>query len=242
MTGPEAAVVSVTDNAPGNPQVLELIGAGQGPLISLSATTLNFGSLPENTSSVRQLTVTNAGNQALALQSPVESGTGVAQFFISGGEDTCGPSLPAATSCTIGVVFEPKAIGTFNAQITLTDNSGGVTNATQTIALVGTGTAPSPVASVSPATLAFGGIQVGTSSGTQQVTVLNTGSIALNLSSISLGGANACDFAISASGAGQCPTGSSSRGRRSQLRAERTILSGRSRCFRHESGDVAVCG
>ncbi len=29
-TGPEAAVVSFTDNAPGNPQVLELIGAGEG--------------------------------------------------------------------------------------------------------------------------------------------------------------------------------------------------------------------
>jgi hypothetical protein len=134
----------------------------------------------------------------------------VAQFFISGSENTCGPSLPAVTSCIIGVVFAPKTIGTFHAQITLTDNSGGVTNATQTIALVGTGTVPSPVASVSPVSLAFGGIQVGTSSGTQPVTVLNAGSLILNISAISLSGTNASDFAISSSGAGQCPLGSSS--------------------------------
>ena len=48
-TGPEAAVVSFTDNAPGNPQVLELIGAGQGAFALLSTTSLNFGSQPENT-------------------------------------------------------------------------------------------------------------------------------------------------------------------------------------------------
>jgi hypothetical protein len=210
--GPEAAVVSVTDNAPGSPQVLELIGVGQDtPFISLSTTTLNFGSQPENTNSLSQaITVSNVGNQALTMQSPVESGTDIAQFILNGKEITCGTSLAAGSSCAIGVVFAPKAIGTFQAQITLTDNSGGVANSTQTIALVGTATGPAPVASVAPSALNFGGIQVGLASGTQQVTLLNTGSTALNISGISLSGSNASDFAIAVSGGGACPLGSSS--------------------------------
>jgi hypothetical protein len=209
-TGAEAATVSITDNAPGNPQVLELIGAGQGPLISLSTTSLNFGSLPENTVSLSQtITVANVGNQALLLQSPGESGLDVAEFFLSGKDITCGPSLATGTSCSIGVVFTPKAIGTFHAQITLTDNSGGIANSTQVIALVGTATAPAPVATVAPYALAFGGIQVGTASGTQQVTLLNTGSIALNITGIALSGPNAGDFAM-VSSSGQCAAGNSS--------------------------------
>lgn len=209
-TGPEAAVVSISDNAAGNPQILELIGAGQGPLVSLSATTLNFDLQPENTNSLSQtITVANVGNQALTLQSPVESGPDVAQFFLSGKDITCGTSLAAGTSCAIGAVFAPKVIGTFHAQITLTDNSGGVANSTQVIALVGTATASAPVATVTPSGLAFGGIQAGTASGTQQVTVSNTGSAALNVTAIAISGANAADFAASSSGSGACTLGRS---------------------------------
>ena len=210
-TGAETAVVSISDNAPGNPQVLELIGAGQGPLISLSTTTLTFGPQPENSNSQSEaVIVTNVGNQALALQSPAESGPDVAQFFLSGKDITCTSSLAASTSCAIGVVFTPTAIGTFHAQVTLTDNSGGIANATQVIALVGTATGPAPNANVTPSTLAFGGIQTGTASGTQQVTLLNSGTTALNITDIAISGANAQDFAATGSGAGMCPLGSSS--------------------------------
>jgi hypothetical protein len=209
-TGPEGAVVSISDNASGNPQVLELIGAGQGPLVSLSTTTLNFGSQPENTNSLSQtITVANVGNQALTLQSPVESGPDVAQFFFSGKDITCGSSVAAGTSCAIGVVFAPKAIGTFHAQITLTDNSGGIANSTQIIAVAGTATAPAPVATVTPSGLAFGGIRVGTASGTQQVTVLNTGSTVLSVTSIATSGANTADFAVASFGSGACTLGRS---------------------------------
>ena len=207
-TGAEAAVVSITSNAPGDPQVLELIGAGQGPLISLSTKILTFGPQPENTNSLSQsIMVANVGNQDLSLGSPVESGPDVAQFFLSGRDITCGPTLAAGTSCAIGVVFTPKSVGTFHAQIALTDNSGGIANSTQVIALAGTATQPAPVASVAPSGLAFGTIQVGTASGTQQVTVLNSGSVVLNIANVSISGANASDFLISSSGAAQCTGG-----------------------------------
>lgn len=204
-------MVSITDNAPGNPQVLELVGAGQGPLVSLSAMSLNFGPQPENINSLSQsITVANVGNQALSLGSPVESGPDVAQFFLSGRDITCGPTLAPGASCSIGAVFAPKSVGTFHALITLSDNSRGIANSTQAIALVGTATAAAPVASVEPSALTFGSIQVGTASGAQQVTLLNTGSIALNIASVLVSGSNAADFAIANAGAGQCPQGSSS--------------------------------
>jgi hypothetical protein len=210
-TGPEEAVVSFTNNAPGSPQVLELVGAGQSAFALLSTTSINFGSVPENTVSLSlPITITNTGNQALALQSPVESGPDVAQFFLNGKDITCGTTLAAGASCSIGVVFSPKAIGTFHAQITITDNSGGVTNATQIVSLTGMGTAVAPVISVTPSAIAFGEVVVGTSSGAQQVTITSSGSAALNMTGIALSGANAADFAIVNSGANPCPTGSGS--------------------------------
>jgi hypothetical protein len=210
-TGPEEAVVSFTNNAPGSPQVLELVGAGQSAFALLSTTSINFGSVPENTVSLSlPITITNTGNQALALQSPVESGPDVAQFFLNGKDITCGTTLAAGASCSIGVVFSPKAIGTFHAQITITDNSGGVTNATQVVSLTGTATTVAPVISVTPAAIAFGDVTVGTSSGEQQVTITSSGSAALNMMGITLSGANAADFAMASSGTNQCPTGSGS--------------------------------
>ena len=210
-TGPEEAVVSFTDNAPGSPQVLELVGAGQSAFALLSTTSINFGSLPENTVSLSlPITITNTGNQALALQSPAESGPDVAQFFLNGKDITCGTTLAAGASCSIGVVFSPKAIGTFHAQVTITDNSGGVTNATQVVSLTGTATTVAPVIGVTPSAIAFGDVVVGTSSGAQQVTITSSGSAALNMTGITLSGANAADFAMTGSGTNQCPTGSGS--------------------------------
>jgi hypothetical protein len=209
-TGPEEAVVSVTDNAPGNPQVLELIGAGQSAFALLSTTSINFGTRPVNTASLSvAVTVTNTGNQTLSLQSPVESGPDVAQFFLNGKDITCGATLAAGTSCSVGIVFSPKATGTFHAQVTFTDNSGGVTNATQTVSLTGTATSVAPLAGVTPSAIAFGDIVVGTSSGAQQVTIASTGSASLNLSGIAITGANAGDFAVVAAGANQCPASGS---------------------------------
>jgi hypothetical protein len=206
-TGPEEAVVSFTDNAPGNPQVLELIGAGQSAFALLSTSSINFGSQPENTTSLSvPITITNTGNQALALQSPVESGPDVAQFFLNGKDITCGTTLAAGASCSIGVVFSPKAIGTFHAQITITDNSGGVSNAAQVVSLTGAATSVAPLASVTPAAIAFGDIVAGTAGGAQQVAVASTGSAPLSMTGFAISGVNAADFAIVSSGANQCPT------------------------------------
>ena len=69
MIGNETAVLSLTDNAPGNPQIMELVGTGLGPLAVVSPLTVNFGSEPVGATTAGQLiTVTNAGNQMLTIQ------------------------------------------------------------------------------------------------------------------------------------------------------------------------------
>ena len=211
IAGPEAAVVSFTDDAPGSPQLLELEGQGQGPFASLSATSLNFGSQPVNTTSAGQtITVTNTGNQTLTMSSPTETGTGSAQFSLSGADTTCGASLAPGQGCTIGVLFEPKAIGSFSAEVDIGDDSGGVSNAVQVVTLAGTGTAAAPVVSVVPVSLAFGSIDAGSASGAQPVTLSNSGSAPLNVTSIGTAGTNVADFKLSASGSSACPLGGGS--------------------------------
>lgn len=209
VVGPETAVVSVADDAPGSPQVLELVGVGQGPLAAVSPPSLDFGNQPENTTSTQQtITVTNVGNLALTITTIQETGTDALQFQLQRGS-TCTPTMNLAPngSCVLSVVFAPTATGTFHAEIDVDDNSGGSSNAEQVVTLSGAGTSPTPIANFLPASmaLAFGTVTVGTTSAAQSVTLENAGSAALNISSITIGGTNAPDFTIAAAGT-TCPT------------------------------------
>lgn len=56
--------------------------------------------------------------------------------FEKGGSGTCGTTLLAHASCTIGVVFEPTGAGSFTGTLTLTDNASP---GTQEVQLSGTG-------------------------------------------------------------------------------------------------------
>jgi hypothetical protein len=208
VVGPETAVVSVSDNAPGSPQVLEVIGAGQGPLAAVSPLNLDFGNQPVNTiSNQRTITVSNAGDQTLTIASVQESGPDASQFPPQ--TNTCSPNSPLlpGASCIVSVVFAPTATGSFHAEIDVSDNSAGSNTAVQVVALTGTGTAPAPIASIKPASMAidFGTVTVGTTSGTQAATLANSGSAALNITSVAITGTNASDFAIAGAGT-TCPT------------------------------------
>ena len=108
---------------------------------------------------MQPLTLTNTGQAPLLLSAPVLSDP--ADFSLSSG---CGSSLTAGASCVISVQFRPASVGNSSANLTLADNSGGVSGAQQTIALTGTGTPlPLPQAALTPTTLAFPQTVVGTS-------------------------------------------------------------------------------
>lgn len=213
MVGPETAFVSVADNAPGSPQVLELTGAGgNGPLAAVSPSSVNFGSQPENTTASNPVAVSlqNIGNQTLTLASFGPGGADPGRFQIdassSSGSNLCQlkASLAPGGTCVVQVAFAPTSQGSFQAELDFFDNSGNAANAEQVVKLIGAGIAPAPVASLAPLSLAFGSVIVGASSGSQSVTFTNIGSTALSLSSIGLSGSNAADFTIPAAGT-SCP-------------------------------------
>ncbi len=203
----ETAAITFTDNAVGSPQTLNLAGTGQEPLVSLSSASINFGSQPAGTvSNAQTVTITNGGNLALNISLLNMTGPDVAQFRFSG-SNTCvnPPTVQAGASCMMNVAFAPETTGAFSASIALTDNSGNVPTASQAVFLSGTGTPAAPTANVTPTTLTFGSQSAGTSSGPESVSLSNTGSLPLQISSIAIVGANSTEFKI-ASGT-TCQTG-----------------------------------
>jgi len=204
--GIETAVVTVTDDAPGSPQELELTGSGDAPL-TIAPTSLNFGVLPQGaTSPAQTLTLTNTSSDAIQNVSVVLSGPDAAQFLASGA--VCS-SIPSAGSCTLGFRFQPASTGAFQAAVDVGYDLGSTPQAQQVIPLAGIGTSPAPVANVSPLAITFGSTVTGTSSAPQTITLTNLGSAPLNLTSIAITGANPGDFAIVAANT-TCPLASGS--------------------------------
>ncbi len=205
--GPEAAVLAVTDNGPGSPQLLELRGAGQGPHASISPASVSFGNQAVSTTSKGDpVTVTNTGNQPLAISSVAIQGGNAGQFSVQANTCTAGIQLAPGGNCALTVVFAPTATGSLSTNLYVDDNSDLITNNQQAIPLSGSGTPAVPVVEILPASmsLAFGSVATGTTSGAQSVTLVNQGSAGLQISSIAISGTNAPDFVIATTGT-TCP-------------------------------------
>jgi len=163
----------------------------QAPVAALSPASLTFAAQRVGTSSNAQtVTLSNTGTAALAISSISASG----DFTQT---NNCAGSLAPNASCTINVIFKPSTTGARSGVLTVSSNSnGGAT----TVSLAGTGFVST--ASVSPTSLSFSAQVVGTSSASKAVTVKNTGSGPLDISSITTSGdfsqTNNCTGAIAA--------------------------------------------
>jgi hypothetical protein len=156
-----------------------------GPSVALSSSALSFGDqLVGTVSSSPTVTLTNTGTAPLTIASLRLAGTNSSDFSQS---NTCGTSVAPGASCTINVTFNPVSTGFLSASIVIADNA---TNSPQSISLKGSGTS----IQLTPASVRFGSQSVGTQSAPKKITILNTGSVTVNLSSVSITGANAGDF------------------------------------------------
>jgi Abnormal spindle-like microcephaly-assoc'd, ASPM-SPD-2-Hydin len=189
LTGETDAVVSATASLSGT------VGTATST-ISLSPSSLTFPSTAVgSTSAAQTITATNTGTTALSLSSYALIGANASSFLISG--NTCSTSLAVGANCTLSVAFRPTADGALTASLAVTDSASG---SPQTVALTGTGTGTSGTStiSLSPSSLAFPPTAVGGTSVAQTITVTNTGTTALTVSSYSFNGANASSFLITA--------------------------------------------
>jgi hypothetical protein len=108
--------------------------SGGMPSVCVSPSALTFSAqAATTTSSAMNLTLTNEGGAALAVTSIAASGP-----FAE--TNTCGSSVAAGANCSISVTFSPTQAGQLSGSVTVTDNAGGASSATQTAELQGIGT------------------------------------------------------------------------------------------------------
>jgi len=189
LASPGVFPVIVTNPPPGGGNSNSLSFTVAGATASLSPGSLSFGSQSVGTtSSAQAVTLQNTGNASMTLSSIAVTGLNSGDFAQT---NTCAGSVAAGASCTINVTFKPAATGTRTASVTISDNATG---SPQAVNLTGTATSGSAGANVSPNSLAFGNQPVDVISYSQAVTLSNSGSPALTISSIVLSGANAADF------------------------------------------------
>ncbi|HEX3820121.1 MAG TPA: choice-of-anchor D domain-containing protein [Candidatus Sulfotelmatobacter sp.] len=169
------------------------------PIVVLSPATLAFPTQNQGTTSLPlTLTVTNTGNLNLNVTGVTISGTNSGDFAQT---NTCNSVAPQST-CSVSVTFTPSIAGSESANVSITDDAP---QSPQIEPVTGTGiVAGSPFVVLSSRSLTFATQLVGTSSASQSVTLSNTGSGTLNITSLASSGdykqTNTCGSTV-ASGA-----------------------------------------
>jgi hypothetical protein len=184
--GSFTASLSISDNATASSQSATLNGTGTAPQLQLSSASLNFNTTLGMTAGPQTLVLTNSGNATLTFAGTAISGTNAGSFSQT---STCTTSLAPAASCNAIVSFTGTTVGTFAANLSITDNASG---SPQSVAL--TAIVTGPVITLSSNALTFNTAAESTSAA-QTVTLMNKGTATLTLSSLGLTGTNTASFA-----------------------------------------------
>lgn len=204
VQGARVGSITLVDNAAGSPHTVGLTGTGVAPGVTFNPSSLTFPSQAIGVPSTPQsMTLTNSGNAVLNITSITATG----DFSRT---TTCGATLAIGANCTVTVTFTPTVAGTRNGTITVVDNAPGTPHIASligggfTAGLVISGNltvagsitfsvAPvsvAPVMGIAPPSLAFGSVTIGNLS-TMGLTISNTGTAPLNITSIVLANTSA---------------------------------------------------
>ena len=151
------------------------------PAVRLTPTTLAFPGITVGASASSQpFAIDNTGTAALIVTSVTSNNP---EFSLISG---CG-TIAAGASCNVSVGFNPAVAGSRSGTITVSHNASG---ATSTVAVSGTATLPAiPDIQVTPSSLSFGAIVVGSLSTAQAITVKSVGTAPLIITALSDAGA-----------------------------------------------------
>jgi hypothetical protein len=155
-SGAASGSVSITSNG-SNPNLsIPLSGTGVTPgALGANPTSLVFGSVQVGSSTNLSETLTNIGGSSVTITQATLTG---AVFSVSG--LTLPLTLTANQSVTFTATFTPTSAGAASGSLSVVSNAS---NSPLNIALSGTGTAAGTLA-VSPTSLSFGNVVVGSSS------------------------------------------------------------------------------
>jgi FtsP/CotA-like multicopper oxidase with cupredoxin domain len=179
--------VATTANIIPNPTITL---SGKGTQVNLSTLSLTFAPQVVNTQSAsQQVTLTNTGPAALGIPTLVLTGANAADFSQT---NTCpvGGTLASGSSCRITLRFRPTAVGVRAATLAIGTNDPGTPVAN--VALTGTGI--QAAVSLSPSSHNFGAVTAGQTSQPFAFTLTNSGTAALTINNVSLGGNNGNRF------------------------------------------------
>jgi hypothetical protein len=156
--------------------------AATAPDIALSPSPLAFGGVTLNTTASLDLTITNPGTAPLHLSGPP---TIVGGGFAVSDPNSCAstPIAPNGGTCIVVVGFSPTAAVDYSATLSVPSDA---TDVPATVSLTGSGGIAT--ISLSPTSLAFGPVRVG-STASDAVTITNTGDGMLNISLAGVTGA-----------------------------------------------------
>jgi hypothetical protein len=182
-TGTATGTLHILSDDSDNPDmVLPVSGeALPEPVVQLtvSPSPMDFGEIRVDTAQTLPLSMTNIGSAPLDVTGLTVS-NGVNNIFQLGLDRQTPFTVNPGDTETINVVFRPTAAGVFTGTVGIQSNVPAAM-----VPLRGTGIAPA--ITLTPATLDFGVVSVG-SSRTLTVTAMNTGRAALNISAITIAG------------------------------------------------------
>ncbi len=158
-------------------------GGGSNGALVAGTSAIDFGKVGVGSSKSHQDSVTNNGASAVTISQADVSGAG---FSVSG--LTPPITLDVNHSVTFTVTFAPQSGGAVNGTVAIVSNAG---NSTLNIALSGTGGTQGQLG-VSPATLSFGNVDVGTSSSLNGTISASGASVTVSSASI-----NSSEFKLS---------------------------------------------
>lgn len=172
------------------------------PSMALAPAKVNFGNQPLNVRSPAQIvSVINEGTSPLSITA-----------ITTGGDyqesDNCiGTVSSSAGTCNISVTYTPSTLGASTQEIAVTDNAVG---SPHIITASGTGVAAATAVTLAPTSLTFADQKVGTVSAPQTVSLTNTGTSVLSISTIAASGdfvqTNTCGATLNILNVGQSCT------------------------------------
>jgi uncharacterized repeat protein (TIGR01451 family) len=183
--GAQSADLTIPSDDPDTPTItVHLTGIGKTePNISVDPTSVNFSYVQiGHPSATKTVTVKNTGSAKLIIYSV---GTSDSQFAVTGGigaDDTLAPGA----SATISLVFTPTAAGTQSANLTITSNDPDTPTLDVPLSGIGNEGPVEPNIAVTPTSVGFGTVPVGSSSAVLDVTVTNEGTADLIIGTLDI--------------------------------------------------------
>lgn len=171
-TGTAYYVTSVNGNDYSGTMTTNLVGTGVAGGYLSAPGSLSFGSVTVGSSQSQTLTLSNTGGSTLSISNASITGSG---FTFSG--LSLPYTLSAGASTNLTITFSPTKSGGYSSTFTLTSNAS---DPTVNVSLSGTGAATNGTLAVTPPSMNFGSVTIGSSQTQNGTVTANGGSLTLS--------------------------------------------------------------